>query len=199
MAPLRKKALLISLIQHNRRYRRLLNARVAAAIARRRIMYKAYFLLLLLLIRQLNNQISYTRSCRRRPCCNTSCWWQNIKDTYSDYRFKKTFRVSKNKFYFILSYITHDLERQAISEEPVSPECRLAICLYRLGRGDYTYTIAEMVGLGQSTVTTIINEVNEAIVKNMWTECVSSHMPSTEAQFKQKILNMEDLWQFPFT
>ena len=56
-----------------------------------------------------------------------------------------------------------------------------------------------MVGLGQSTVTTIINEVNEAIVKNMWTECVSSHMPSTEAQFKQKILNMEELWQFPFT
>ena len=103
------------------------------------------------------------------------------------------------KTHFILSYITHDLERQAISEEPVSPECRLAICLYRLGRGDYTYTIAEMVGLGQSTVTTIINEVNEAIVKNMWTECVSSHMPSTEAQFKQKILKMEELWQFPFT
>ena len=162
-------------------------------------MYKAYFLLLLLRIRQRNNQISYTRSCRRLPRCNKSCWWQNSKDTYSDYHFKKTFRVSKNTFYFILSYITHDLERQAISEEPVSPECRLAICLYRLGRGDYTYTIAEMVGLGQSTVTTIINEVNEAIVKNMWTECVSSHMPSTEAQFKQKILNMEELWQFPFT
>ena len=136
MAPLRKKALLISLIQHNRRYRRLLNARFAAAIARRIIMYKAYFLLLFLLIRQRNNEISYTRSCRRLPRCNTNCWWQNIKDTYSDYRFKKTFRVSKNTFYLILSYITHDLERKANSGEPVSPECRLAICLYRLGRGD---------------------------------------------------------------
>ena len=33
----------------------------------------------------------------------------------------------------------------------------------------------------------------------MWTECVSSHMPSTEAQFKQKLLNMGELWQIPFT
>ena len=99
----------------------------------------------------------------------------------------------------MLSYITHDLERKAIFEEPVSPECCLAIRLYRLSRGDYTYTIAEMVGLGQSTVTTIINEVNEVIVKNMWTECVYSNLTSTEAQFKQKILNMEELWQFPFT
>ena len=40
------------------------------------------------------------------------------------------------KTHFILSYITHDLKRKAISEEPVSPECRLAICLHRLGRGD---------------------------------------------------------------
>ena len=166
MAPLRKKALLISLIQHNRRYRRLINVRVAAAIARRRIMYKAYFLLLLLLIKQRNNQISYTGSCRRLPRCNKSCWWQ-IARTHTAITVLRRHLVFL-KTHFILSYITHDLERQAISEEPVSPECRLAICLYRLGRGDYTYTIAEMVGLGQSTVTTITNEVNQAIVNNMW-------------------------------
>lgn len=56
-----------------------------------------------------------------------------------------------------------------------------------------------MVGLGHSTVATIINEVNNAIVKNMWTECISAHMPATGEQFKEKMLDMEELWQFPFS
>ena len=60
------------------------------------------------------------------------------------------------------------------------------------------YSIAEMVGLGHSTVTTIVNEVTEAIVSCLWTDCVSVHMPKTEDEFKEKILDMEELWQFPF-
>ena len=35
---------------------------------------------------------------------------------------------------------------------PFPPEQRFAICLYRLGRGDYLYAIAEMVRLAESTV-----------------------------------------------
>ena len=54
----------------------------------------------------------------------------NIKDTYSDYHFEKTFRASNYTFYFILSYITHDLERKAMSEEPVSPGVALLfVCI----------------------------------------------------------------------
>eukprot|EP00112_Aurelia_sp_Birch-Aquarium-sp1_P010870 Seg2301.2 transcript_id=Seg2301.2/GoldUCD/mRNA.D3Y31 product="Protein ALP1-like" protein_id=Seg2301.2/GoldUCD/D3Y31 len=199
MAPVRKEIILMKLIQHNRRQRRQLNATVVAAIARRRLIYKSCFLMLLLLVSRRNEPIPRKRSCRRLPRCNTSHWWENIRETYSDDRFKKTFRVSKRTFNFLLSHIREELQRETVCEEPVSPECRLAICLYRLGRGDYIYTIAEMVGLGQSTVTTIINEVNKAIVKYMWTECVSSHMPATEEQFKEKILDMEELWQFPFS
>ena len=48
------------------------------------------------------------------------------------------------------------LERETTADEPV---CILAICLYRLARGDYYYTIAEMMGLGVSTVSTIVKEV----------------------------------------
>ncbi|KAJ7385149.1 hypothetical protein OS493_017524 [Desmophyllum pertusum] len=78
------------------------------------------------------------------------------------------------------------LERQTINEQPISPECRLAICLYRLSRGDYFYTISEMVGLGVSTVSTIVNEVSEAIVDNMWQDCVNVHMPQSQAEFKKR-------------
>jgi hypothetical protein len=107
--------------------------------------------------------------------------------------------VSRNTFNYILSRIRHKLERKTISEDPVSPECRLGICLYRLGRGDYFYTIAEMVGLGRSTVSTIVGEVTEAIVTCMWKECVTAYMPVTEENFKKKILDMEEFWQFPFS
>ena len=56
-----------------------------------------------------------------------------------------------------------------------------------------------MVGLGTSTVSTIVNEVNEAIVSCMWEECVSSLMTSSSEDFQSKILDVEEQWQFPFT
>ena len=89
--------------------------------------------------------------------------------------------------------------KKIVCEDPISPEFRLAICLYLLGRGDYMYSIAEMVGLGRSTVTTIVNEVTEATVSCLWTDCVSVHMPKMEDEFKEKILDMEELWRFPFS
>ena len=49
---------------------------------------------------------------------------------------------------FILNRIAPFLIPQTVTEEPITPALRLAICLYRLGRGDYLYTISEMSGLG---------------------------------------------------
>lgn len=80
----------------------------------------------------------------------------------------------------------------------MSPECRLAICLYRLSRGDYYYTIAEMTGLGVSTVCTICKEVTRAIIENMWVDSMSKHMPKSEEDSEKKILDMEEIWQFPY-
>ena len=37
-------------------------------------------------------------------------------------------------------------------QRPISPKMSLAICLYKLSRGDYNYTISEMTGVGKSTV-----------------------------------------------
>ena len=89
------------------------------------------------------------------------------------------------------------LARQTVTEEPIPPELRLAICLYRLGRGDYLYTIAEMSGLGVSTVCSIVQEVCQLLVDHLWSESVSCHMPNTQEDFKKKILDMEEFWQFP--
>ena len=52
-------------------------------------------------------------------------------------------------------------------DDLVSPGCRLAICLYRLARGDYLFTISEMTGYGVATVCQIVLEVCAAIVKHL--------------------------------
>ena len=164
-------------------------------LTRRQQLLNVCFLTLLLLFSRLENATpKYTRSCRRLG--RNMGWFNCVWNTYSEERFKKTFRVSRGTFQFILSRIRHVLQRDTVNEDPISLECRLAICLYRLARGDYYYTISKMTGLGVSTVCTIVNEVTKAIVENLWDECVTKHMPKTEEEFRNKMIDMEQLWQF---
>ena len=152
--------------------------------------------LLLLLISQRNITVPRpVRSCRRLK--RNTGRWENVCKTYSDARFKKTFRVSRETFNSILNRIAPLLVRQTVTEEPITPALRLAICLYRQGRGDYLNTISEMSGIGVFTVSSICQEVCQVLVNHLWNETVSTHMPQTEEEFKQKILDMEEFWQFP--
>ena len=142
--------------------------------------------------------------CRRKPA-NHSCrrlfrnkgWWDLIFHG-SDDRFKKTFRVTRVTFNSVLNSIRQDIEKDTMAELPIPPECRLAICLYRLGRGDYLFTIAELFGIGLSTVQSIVLEVSWAIVKNLWKSAVMDLFPSNTDQVTAKIIDMEQLWQFPY-
>ena len=98
------------------------------------------------------------RSCRR--FCRNTGWWELVWTQYDNKRFKETFRISRNTFKYILSEIRLNIEKQHTAEEPTSPEMRLAICLYKLSRGDYNYTISETTEVGESTVICIVNEVS---------------------------------------
>ena len=92
---------------------------------------------------------------------------------YSGVRFKKIFRISRTTFRYILDRIESILARQTLTEDPISPDERLAICLYRQGRGDCYYTIAEMVGRGVSKLSSIVEEVSQVLVNHLWNDCVS--------------------------
>ena len=105
--------------------------------------------------------------------------------------------MSRATFSFILDRIKHVLERKTLVEVPIPPELRLAICLYRLGRGSYYHTIAEMSGIGLSTVSTITKEVSQAIIDLLWEECVTQYMPHSEFEFIDKMVEIEQMWQFP--
>ena len=83
-------------------------------------------------------------------------------------------------------------------EAPINPNQRLAICLCRLARGDYLYVKGEMVGLAESTVCQIVAEVCTAIIEELWSETVEINFAKTNDEFKEKLLDMDAEWQFPY-
>ena len=135
------------------------------------------------------------RSCRRLVR-NTG--WYKLAMTWDDERFKDAFRITKNTFAYILSRIGDQLQRDYINEDPISADERLSICLYKLGRGDYNYTISELCGVGESSVSTIVVEVCQVIVKELWSEWVDQLFPKTCHQFSEKMIEMEEEWQYPY-
>ena len=161
---------LIRTISRENECRRMLSKSAQMSIAlRRRWIVLLSLARLLLLLREQNLSVERVRgqSCKHLPKSNI--WWEMVSRTYTDERFKKTFRISKNMFNFILNQTRDYLECHTVNEEPLSAKCQLGICLYRLGRGDYYYTIVEMAGLGVSIVLEIITEVCQcqSIVENL--------------------------------
>ena len=80
----------------------------------------------------------------------------------------------------------------------LSPDERLAITLYKLGRRDCNYTIGEMTGYAESTVSCLIKEVCQAVVQILSEESVTKLFPKREEHFCQALIDMESQWQFKF-
>ena len=175
--------LLANAIHESRRRHQNLQIVLKNLAAWRRKVLNVCFLLLLI-SSQRNNVTPVSRCCCRLT--RNIGWWENTWNNYSEARFKKTFRVSHSTFRYIFNCIGPFLARETVTEDPISPELRLALCLYRLGRRDYFYIVAEMAGLGVSTVCSIVNEVCQVLVDHLQSECVSSHMPKTQDDFKKK-------------
>ena len=132
------------------------------------------------------------RSCLRLP--RNQGWWTSVQG-YTDQRFKSTFRMSREIFGIVLNNIEGDITHHSSNGDAVPPDVRLGIALYRLARGDYYYTLAEMSGIGEATICTITQEVCNAIIKNMWREYVHDLFPKTDSQFSEAIAEMESRWQ----
>ena len=76
------------------------------------------------------------RSCRR--FVRNKGWWEMVRDTYSSERFFETFRICRETFNFIVVNAYDELLRKTLIEEPISPDCRLAITIFKLARRDYS-------------------------------------------------------------
>ena len=169
-------------------------------IQRRTYLIKLYNFLLAVLHffesnREIENMPRRQRSARRLQ--RNSGWWKLVWETYSEERFKKTFRLTRETFQFILDRIYHLVKKQSITEDAIPPECRLGVCLYRLGRGDYYYTLAELSGLGEATICLIVIEVCQVMVHTFWMEEVSNLFPQNQEELNKAMELMDEEWQFP--
>jgi hypothetical protein len=196
MAPInsRSAALITALYYDNimkQRRRQLRQNTLLLYLKKRALMLRTFLLCSLFLTRSLAElgRKPRIRSCRR--LIRNPGWWENVWQNYTSSRFKLTFRISRETFSFILDRIRPELERKTVVEEPISPECRLAICLYRLGRGDYPYTIAEMTGYGVSTIRQVVTDVCKAIIERLWKESVSHHFPKTREEFEEQMVDTD--------
>ena len=176
----RKRAVLwmMAVRARERRYR-IQQSIISNLVRRPKLLLKVCLMLVVLLKENQQNQILHAQPQLRRwrRSEGNTGWWDLVWNTYSPDRFKKTFRVSRETFDFILNRIRGSLEKQSVTEDAVPPEFRSRVCLYRLGRGDYYYTISELTGLGISTVCEVVIEVSQAIVENLWDNEVASHFP----------------------
>ena len=90
-----------------------------------------------------------------------------MKNSYNEERFKEMFRMSRATFYYILGKIEPVIVKKHNVEAAIPPNMRLAICIYKLTRGDYNYIIPEMAGVAESTVCQIIIDVCKAIAETL--------------------------------
>ena len=97
------------------------------------------------------------RSCRRHY--RNVGWLNTVNTLYNEERFKQAFRISRNTFHYILQKAGPAILKKDTVVGLISPDERLAITLYKLGRGDYNYTIGEMTSYAESTVSCLIKEV----------------------------------------
>ena len=102
----------------------------------------------------------------------------------------------KGRWHVLSSKCESKVETVKSTEDAVPPEFRLGVCLYRLGRGNYCYTISELAVLGVSTVCEVVIEVSQAIVENLLDNEVASHFPQNANELRRKMEEMDEKWQF---
>ena len=108
---------------------------------------------------QLQNLHDLGRICSCRRHYRNLSWWNTVNTLYNEQRFKQAFRISRNTFHYILQKAGPAILKKDTVVGLISPDKRLAITLYKLGRGDYNYTIGEMTSYAESTVSCLIKEV----------------------------------------
>ena len=75
------------------------------------------------------------RSCRR--FVRNKGWWETVRDTFGPDRFSQTFRMCWETINFILDHVYDKMIKNTLVEEPIAPECRLAITIYKLAQASF--------------------------------------------------------------
>lgn len=137
-------------------------------------------------------------------------------DHYDDVDFRKYFRLNKNAFHRLLNLVHDDIEGNParcvsfgifihccgisfiaplhFSSRELSAEEKLLAVLRMMAVGNFEQTSADYIGIAQTTMSKILPQVCDAILKHFDTFV---HMPRNEQECMQKAAAFAALADFP--
>lgn len=92
-------------------------------------------------------------------------WFEETVPHLGGHNFKQSFRVNPSTFRFLVESLRHVLEKQVTNmRDPITAEKRVAIGLYKLCSSAEDRTVANLFGVGRSSVNVIYREFCAAVV-----------------------------------
>ena len=123
-------------------------------------------------------------------------WWPDIvKGTFSDDQWMENFRMTKATFEILCGYLCPSFPDQARSVwEPLQLDHRVAIAVYWMASSAEYHTIANLFGVGKSTVNKCIHDVCKAMAENILDKYVK--FPADD-DLQHVIDGFDNTWGFP--
>ena len=115
-------------------------------------------------------------------------------EVYDPKMFEKYLHITPEIFYELLNLIKNDITKEYVVREPISPKTRLQIFLTCMAQGTSMSFLSGVFRVAPSTISGIIEEVSEAIWKNL--KPLVFMEPSKE-NWLQIAEDFEKIWNFP--
>lgn len=131
-----------------------------------------------------------------KPRVNT--FWEETCQGWNDKDWRENFRISKEAFEYLCAELSPFISKRDTNyRKAISARQRLAITLYRLSDTASYRTIANLFGIGKSTVCEIVVEVCGAIVEVLLPRYI--RFPQNAQEIRQRMDEFSDRAGFPQT
>lgn len=152
------------------------------------------FVFFLLFTRQLFQYAPYLRRVWTKP--RSQSFWEETCQGWCDRDWVENFRMSKGSFEYLCAELSpHIAKRDTNFRKAIEVRHRVAITLYWLADTARYRTIANLFGVGKSTVCTIVKQVCEVLVGILLSRYI--YFPQNRQEVQDEIDGFRDRAGFP--
>ena len=170
---------------------KLAKRRLNGYLRRRRLVSFVFFLLF---TRQLFQYVPYLRRVWTKP--RSQSFWEETCQGWCDRDWVENFRMSKGSFEYLCAELSpHIAKRDTNFRKAIEVRHRVAITLYWLADTARYRTIANLFGVGKSTVCTIVKQVCEVLVGILLSRYI--YFPQNRQEVQDEIDGFRDRAGFP--
>ncbi|XP_037939044.1 protein ANTAGONIST OF LIKE HETEROCHROMATIN PROTEIN 1-like [Teleopsis dalmanni] len=143
----------------------------------------------------LESLLSYYRNTNSRNVWTHergSRFWEDDVPKYSDCQFKNNFRIERSTFSYLVNRFQHLKRRDTNMRKGISVEKRVAVALYALSSSVEYKKIANLFGIGISTVCEMVLEFCESVNNKLANEFLKDY-PFTDERLKEIVEGFQSL------